>query len=138
GITVPHIADPAPGLGPIGALAAGFGFAAGAGCDRLLLIGCDQPFLPADLLPRLAAAIAGAGAALPARGGQVEPLAGLWQVDEPALAAYIAGGGRSLHGFAQAQGHVTADWPAEGADPFANINTPADLAAANRRLTPGL
>ncbi len=134
GVDVPHLADRLPGIGPISALASGMEFAAAQGSDRLLMIGCDMPFLPSDLLPRLAAALPGHGAALPESGGRLHPLAGLWRVDAPALAAYIAAGGQSLWGFAERQGLVKVVWEA-GDDPFANVNSPADLAAAADRIT---
>ena len=135
GVLVPQLADHVPGLGPIGALQAGFAEAARLGRDQLLMIGCDLPFLPDDLLPRLAAALPGQGATLPLREGRLHPMASLWRVDPPALAAFVAAGGRALHSFARAQGMVTVEWNPTGNDPFANINTPDDLAAAEARLT---
>jgi molybdopterin-guanine dinucleotide biosynthesis protein A len=132
GVDVAHLPDQTPGIGPISALASGMDFAAAQGCDTLLLIGCDMPFLPDDLLPQLAAALPGHGAALPESGGRLHPMAGLWRVAVPAVADYIGGGGQSLWGFAERQGMVRVAWP-DG--PFANINSPADLAAAEARLT---
>jgi len=134
GICAPHLPDPAADLGPIGALLAGVREAQRLRLQHVMLIGCDMPFLPDDLLPRLADVLPSHRAALAVRGGQVQPLAGLWQCDEPALAHFIATGGRSLHGFAQHQGWATAAWDDGGDDPFANINTPGDLAAAEARL----
>lgn len=132
GVAVAHLADRTTGIGPISALASGMGFAAAQGCDTLLMIGCDMPFLPDDLLPRLATALPGHGAALPESGGRLHPMAGLWRVAVPAVADYIGGGGQSLWGFAERQGMVRVAWP-DG--PFANINSPADLAAAEARFT---
>jgi molybdopterin-guanine dinucleotide biosynthesis protein A len=51
-----------------------------------------------------------------------------------ALADYIAQGGQSLWGFAERQGLVRVPWVAAD-DPFTNINSPADLAAAEARFT---
>jgi molybdopterin-guanine dinucleotide biosynthesis protein A len=136
GIACTVLPDPAPDLGPIGALLAGMAAAERRQLDRVLMIGCDQPFLPADLLARLAAALSGHGAAVPRRAGHLQPLAALWRVDRPALAAFVAGGGRALHGFAAARGFIAVDWSEPGPDPFANVNTPADLAAAAARFTP--
>lgn len=130
-VHLPQLADRQPGIGPISALASGMDFARTMGCDRLLLIGCDMPFLPDDLLARLAAALPGGGAALPESGQHLHPTAGLWRVDPSALASHIAAGGRSLWRFAERQGLVRVTWP-EG--PFANINCPAALAAAEARL----
>lgn len=135
GLDVPQLPDTAPGLGPISAMISGMAFAGQHGCAALLLIGCDMPFLPADLLPRLRAALPGHGAALPACAGRLQPLAGLWRHDPAALAAHVAAGGRSLLAFARQQGLVEVAWDAAD-DPFANLNTPADLAAAARLWPP--
>lgn len=137
---LPLLCDAAPGLGPISALASAFRFAAQQGRARALLIGCDQPFLPLDLAATLTAALAGAignqRVAMPVCEGKFQPLAALWQVDEAALADYIAGGGRSLWRFAAQRGVVHVAWPvdSDAPDPFANINDPATLAAAEQHF----
>lgn len=133
-VSVPILPDLQPGIGPIGALASAMDFAAAHGCDAVLLIGCDMPFLPADLLPRLHGALHGRGAVLPERGGRVQPMAGLWRAEPAALAAHIASGGRSLWGFAERQGMALVAWDTAGDDPFANLNSPDDLAAAEARV----
>lgn len=133
---LPLLSDATPGLGPISALASAFRFAAQQGRARALLIGCDQPFLPLDLAATLAAAIGDQRVAMPVREGKFQPLAALWQVDEAELAAYIAGGGRSLWRFAAQRGVLHVAWPVDSAapDPFANINDPATLAAAEQHF----
>ena len=123
--------DAAADLGPISALGSAMRFAAQHGANHVLLVSCDMPFLPADLLQRLCDAIGGAGAALPDVAGRVQPLGALWRVDVAALDAYIALGGQSLWRFAERQAMVRL--PAEAAD-FANINTPQELAAAEARF----
>ena len=45
----------------------------------------------------------------------------------------MATGRRSLNGFAAAVGMTEAAWPVVGPDPFANANTPAELAAPQPR-----
>lgn len=132
---LPQLTDRVPGEGPIAALDSAMHFAAAQGRAHVLLIGCDMPFLPADLIPRLRAGMGTAGAALPRRDGRLHTLAGLWRSDPAGLAAWIAAGGRSLWGYAEQAGMVVVDWEADGPDPFANLNTPADLAAAEQRLT---
>lgn len=134
-VGLPVLGDARPGLGPIAALASSFGFARAHGCRQVLLIGCDMPFLPDDLVPRLQAAIAPAGAALPCSNGRLHPLAGLWHPDPAGLAAWIDAGGRAPRHYAAAVGLATVDWGAGSDDPFANINGPEDLARAERRLT---
>jgi molybdopterin-guanine dinucleotide biosynthesis protein A len=119
--------DP-PGLeGPLGGLAS----AARLGRPLVLTIPCDMPFLPDDLPDRLAAALADYGAALAMSEGRVQPVCGLWRTDALArLGDYAASGRRSLIGFAETIGYVGVAW--EG-DPFFNVNSAADLAAAEAR-----
>lgn len=132
---LPVLGDAQPGLGPINALASAFRFATEQSRERVLLIGCDQPFLPHDLIERLGAVIGNHQAAMPVSAERYQPMAALWQVDAAALAGYIAQGGTSLWRFASAQGVVHVDWPVSGGpDPFANINDPATLAEAERHF----
>ncbi|MBX3560923.1 MAG: molybdenum cofactor guanylyltransferase [Sphingomonas sp.] len=120
--------DP-PGLeGPLGGLAS----ALRLGRPLVLTIPCDMPFLPDDLPARLAAALPGHGAALAMSGGQVHPVCGLWRIDALAqLRGYAGSGRRSLIGLAETIGYVAVEWPG---DPFFNVNSPEDLAEAERRL----
>ncbi|WP_298199723.1 molybdenum cofactor guanylyltransferase [Novosphingobium sp.] len=134
---LPVLIDRDPQLGPIAALLSAMHHAAALGRGLVVLIGCDTPFLPDDLIARLGRAIGPAGAALPRRGGRVQTLAGLWHVDPAGLARWIAAGGRSPWGYAEATGLVMVDWPEDGDDPFANLNTPDDLALAEARIRAG-
>ena len=130
--------DREPDLGPVSALRSAIAFAAANGRDHVLLLGCDMPFLPGDLTPRLQAAIGGAAAALPRTDGHLQALAGLWRTELVTLEQWIAAGGRSLWRYADHAGMVAVDWPRGDCDPFTSIDTPADLAAAELRLkTPG-
>lgn len=139
--SLPVLSDAVPGLGPISALASAFRFAAGQRRARVLLIGCDQPFLPLDIAQVLSDALGDHQVAMPVRGDKFQPLAALWRVDEAALKDYIAGGGRSLWRFAEKRGVLHVAWPVDSSapnhpapDPFANINDPATLAAAERHF----
>ncbi len=122
--------------GPIAGIAAALGFARQQGVDHVLTIPCDTPFLPTDLPDRLEAALTGAaGAALAMSKGRLHPTCGLWRVtclDEIPL--YLATGRASLHGFAEAVGAISVEWPVEPIDPFFNINTAPDLAQAEAWL----
>jgi len=132
----PLLCDAAPARGPISALASAFAFAAAQGRSQVLLIGCDQPFLPHDLAARLGAMLGARKVAMPVSRGKYQPLAALWRVDQAALADYIAQRGASLWRFAAAQGVVHVEWPEDSArDPFANINDPAALAEAEAHLS---
>jgi molybdopterin-guanine dinucleotide biosynthesis protein A len=96
---------------------------------------CDMPFLPDDVPDRLARALPGHGAALAASSGRVHPVCGLWRGDALAqVRDYAASGRRSLIGFAEAVGYTAVEWPIDPFDPFLNLNSPEDFAAAERLL----
>jgi molybdopterin-guanine dinucleotide biosynthesis protein A len=128
-VTVADGRTDAPGIaGPLGAVAA----ALALGGD-LLTIPCDMPFLPDDLPARLDRE--SGAAALAQSGGRLHPVCALWRARAAAgLAAYVASGQRSLHGFAEAVGFVPVAWPADPVDPFFNINDADDLARAEALL----
>ena len=131
-IAVPFLED-APGAeGPIAGLAAALRHAKDAGHGAVLAIPCDSPFLPDDLPLRLAAALAPqTGAAIASSGGTLHPACGLWRVRcSFLLGQYLATGRRSLRGFAEHVGFATAEWACAPVDPFFNVNTENDLAAA--------
>jgi molybdopterin-guanine dinucleotide biosynthesis protein A len=137
---LPVVADPLPGaLGPIAGIAAGWIFARGLRPPAALLatVPVDTPFLPRDLVARLAAALAAApaaGIAVAASGGRVHPVAALHRVEDPArLVAGLADGSlRRMMAWIETRRAVVVDFPADPVDPFANLNTEADLAAAHR------
>lgn len=126
--------DPDVG-GPAAGLVAAFAFARVQGADRLLTLPCDTPMLPPDLPLRLEAALAGEFAVAVASSlGRLHPTCALWRTEAgEALPGYLAQRA-SLRGFAETCGMAVTDWPcAPDADPFANVNTPADLAAVEAR-----
>ena len=121
--------------GPVGGLIAGVRFAKETGTPLLLTIPADMPFLPPDLLDRLANAMGDRTCALAASDGQLHPVCGLWRAHVLAsVPAYLATGRRSLRGLAELVGHSTADWEAGSDDPFFNINSEEDLAEAEQRF----
>ena len=132
---LPILLDSAENLGPISALASAFRFAGKQHCSHVLLVACDMPFLPRDLLPRLAAAIGDKSAALPVAEGHLQAMAGLWRVAPDELAAFIAQGGRSLRRFAKAQEAAEIQWSADGTgNTFEDIDDLAQLSDAEARL----
>lgn len=136
GCEVVMIEDSVDIEGPMGGLCAALRFARGKRLDAVLTIACDMPFLPADLPCRLGEAIQGKRAAIAASEGRLHPVCGLWRVEcLDRIAGYLASGQRSLGGFAAAVGRVTVSWEALPQDPFFNINSLEDLAAAERMLT---
>ena len=120
------------GAGPLAGIAAALARAAAEGFAWVATAPCDAPFLPLDLVAKLAAPIAsGAPAAVAVGPGGLEPLFALWPVAavgriEAALAGQ-AGPSRVLREMGAAR--VSFGSSAE-ADPFANLNTPEELAAA--------
>lgn len=136
GLELPSIGDQ-PGLeGPLAGLAAALRWSSQGGRQGLLLMACDMPFLPGDLPHRLTAGIGEHRAALAASGGQLYPVCSLWRNDAlQELPAYCLTGRNSLRGFAGHLGFAAVEWPAGVPDPFFNINSPADLEAAEAMLS---
>lgn len=121
--------------GPVAGLVAGLRFGREAGAETMLTIPADMPFLPADLMDRLEDSLRSGGAALASSGGHIHPVCGLWTVSALERAPdYLRSGSRSLKNFAELVGFATVDWAVEPSDPFFNINSPDDLAAAERLL----
>lgn len=133
---LPVLAD-AVSMGPLSGILAALGAARARGATAVVSVPVDCPFLPGDLVPQLCLAAEGvaSGVAVARAAGRLHPVFGLWPVAaEPALAAFLATGVKPrLMDFAQSQGAALADFPDDGA--FENLNTPEDLAAANRLLT---
>ncbi|NJO37071.1 MAG: NTP transferase domain-containing protein, partial [Rhizobiales bacterium] len=102
--SVPILLDRIADIGPISALESAFRFAWEQGREKVILIGCDQPFLPSDLAVRLDRKIAASDCAMPVSNTKDHPMAALWRVDSAGLADYISAGGRSLWRFAEACG----------------------------------
>ena len=136
---LPVLADPLPGYpGPLAGLLAGLDWAAGLGADTLVTTPADTPFLPPDLVAALRAAAARDGRPAAAvvtpgpDGPERHPLSALWPVSaRDALRAALAAGTRRVRDFAAALGCADAAMDAEA---FRNLNTPADLAAAEALL----
>ncbi|HET9147624.1 MAG TPA: molybdenum cofactor guanylyltransferase MobA [Acetobacteraceae bacterium] len=118
------------GKGPLAGLAAGLAWAAGAGMDALLTLPVDTPFIPADLVRRL-----GRAPAVACHQGRVHHLVALWPADAgAALGAFLERDGPCrVADFARALGMRPVEFP-DQPDPFHNVNTPADLDAAEARL----
>ena len=125
--------------GPAAGLAAALAFALDHGAARLLTIACDTPVLPEDLPERLEAMLTqDSSVAVAASLGRLHPTCALWRPQvADALPGYLAQPA-SLLGFAKACGMAVAEWPCSpDADPFANANTPEELAALEARSRTG-
>ncbi len=132
---LPVLADDIP-RGPLSGILASLDWAARAGATHVVSAAVDTPFLPCDLVPQLclAAEAHGDGFAIAQAGGRDHPTFGLWPVSLCAdLRTYLrdAPSARVL-AFADSHGAARAQFP--DADAFANLNTPTDLADAQRRL----
>jgi molybdopterin-guanine dinucleotide biosynthesis protein A len=131
-----ELIEDSPVEGPLGGLIAGLEFAQRTGRPLLIVIPADMPFLPPDLLQRLVGSIGNSNCAMATSGGRLHPVCSLWRVEKALGSAedYLTTGSRSLHGLAELLGYVAVDWAGGSEDPFFNINSEADLAAAERRI----
>jgi molybdopterin-guanine dinucleotide biosynthesis protein A len=104
----------------------------------------DAPFLPPDLVPRLHAARRRETAILACAGsfGRTHPVVGLWPVSiRHELRDAVADQGiRRIDRFTGRYACAVEPWVAAPVDPFFNVNTPEDLAEADRLVAihPGL
>ena len=137
------VADLAGGLrGPLAGLAAAIGYVEANDPETVFLVSAavDTPFLPPDFVERLVATAqaTGASAVLARCAGQSYPTNALWRLSPlRRLPARALDGTApvSLKQLAAELGALSVDWPAApGGDPFANVNTPADLAALEARV----
>ena len=131
---VPLLLDPIDCVGPLAGLASALAFAEACGAGQVLTLPCDAPRLPLDLGARLAGALApGDQVAMAFSRGRLHPTCALWRVSaREVLDAYRIAGGRSLKGLAQSAGVSVVDWGEPDPDPFVNLNTLEDLAAAEK------
>lgn len=133
---LPVVAD-GIGAGPLAGVLAGLRWAQlhRRGAD-VLAVPTDTPFLPDDLVVRLRAERGTAALACVSSGGRLHPVIGLWPVAlADALEASLRGGERRVEAWMKGQGlaEVAFDVGPDG-DPFANLNTPEDLASAETQL----
>jgi molybdopterin-guanine dinucleotide biosynthesis protein A len=126
------IADLRPAIGtPLAGIHAGLMLARDEGFDAVLTVPSDCPFLPADLVARLAGA--GRPAAIAGSGGQSHFLTGLWHAALLGeLEAALDGGMVRVQDWARLVRAIVVEWPTTPFDPFFNVNTPEDLAEADR------
>lgn len=105
---------------------------------RLLTAPVDAPFAPRDLFARLEATRLAAGAATSVvhHDGGLHPVFGVWLAAcAPDVGAAFDAGERALHRLAERAGAAScAAWAGVRPDPFFNINTPEDLAAAEAAI----
>lgn len=126
----PVVGDAVGGFaGPLAGLHAGLSAAV---TPYVVTVPCDSPFLPADLVARLAATLVADGAqiAVAKTFDQPHPVFALVPRDAlPHLEAFLAGGGRKIDLWYASLRVVEVPFD-DCADAFRNINTRAELDAA--------
>jgi molybdopterin-guanine dinucleotide biosynthesis protein A len=136
---LPVVPDSVPDFaGPLAGILAGLDWAAAhvPEVPDIVTAPGDCPFLPDDLVARLAAARQSAGVPLAcARSGEWRhPVLGLWPVAlrDDMRKALIEEKLHKIEAWTARHGIAIADWPATPIDPFFNVNTPQDAAEAER------
>jgi len=140
GFGLPVIADSLPAFpGPLAGIEAGLSWVAAnrPGVAWAVTVPGDTPFVPDDLVSRLAEASRAAGAMAVARSGTgVHPVVGLWPVTMAGgLKAALASGMRRVSRWVEMQGAAQVLFPpseigGREVDPFFNVNQKDDLAEA--------
>jgi molybdopterin-guanine dinucleotide biosynthesis protein A len=123
--------------GPLAGVLAGLDWAAETMLDatHVASFATDAPFLPVDLVARLAAVVSDGkhDLACAASGGRAHPVFGLWPLSLRAdLRAALAGGLHKVDLFTGRYRLVTVEFATTPYDPFFNANAPEDLAEAER------
>jgi molybdopterin-guanine dinucleotide biosynthesis protein A len=135
----PVIADDVEGfVGPLAGVLAGLDHLAkeARGTEWLLTVPGDCPFLPDDLVERLHQVRRERGKVLACAksGDWRHPVVALWPVAlrDDLRHALVDEDLRKIEAWTGRHGVAIAEWPTEPFDPFFNVNTPEDLAAAER------
>jgi molybdopterin-guanine dinucleotide biosynthesis protein A len=138
---LPVVADDPPNFsGPLAGVLAGLEFCArlAPAIAHVATLPGDTPFAPRDFVARLHGAQRAARAkiAVAVSGGRTHHVAALWPVKIAGALrrAIVEEGLRKVESFATRFAVVAVEWPVEPFDPFANVNTPEDLARAEAAL----
>jgi molybdenum cofactor guanylyltransferase len=136
---LPVVPDSLPDYpGPLAGILAGLDWTAkqAPAIEWVVSVPSDCPFLPRDLVANLHDARVAAGAQLAcARSGERRhPVIALWPISlrEDLRRAVTGEGARKVDNWIARFTIGFADWPATPVDPFFNVNTPDDLAEAER------
>jgi molybdopterin-guanine dinucleotide biosynthesis protein A len=138
------VADEGPGEhGPLAGLVAALTWTSmTSGISRLATVSTDVPFLPVDLVARLAAASEDSPdrPVIAISAGRRHPTIALWPAGlEDDARKTLHRGELSVDAFAKRHGAIAVSFPmgnigGRTVDPFFNANTPDDLAAARALL----
>jgi len=118
--------------GPLAGILTGLLWAREHGATHLATVPCDTPFLPHDLVPRLKQGLcrSRAGIVVARDPARIHPIIALWPVGlAPQLAADLHAGAGSVFRWLDQFAFCSVEFPA---DHFMNLNTPAELLAAER------
>jgi molybdopterin-guanine dinucleotide biosynthesis protein A len=136
---LPVVPDNVAGFpGPLAGILAGLDWVAGnrPNAEWMLSAAGDCPFLPRDLVARLAAGRAAEQAelAVAASDGQSHPVIGLWRVAlrDELRHALVVEDIRKIDRWTARYRLATVTWPIVPLDPFFNANTMDDIAEAER------
>jgi molybdopterin-guanine dinucleotide biosynthesis protein A len=136
---LPIVADDLPDRpGPLAGVLAALEWTARTepAVEFVLTVPGDAPFVPLDLVPRLHEARRRDNATLACAIslGRTHPVVALWPVSiRAALRHAVAEEGiRRIDRFTGRYGCAVEEWAADPIDPFFNVNTPDDLAEADR------
>jgi molybdenum cofactor guanylyltransferase len=138
GFDLPVVADSiADFAGPLAGVLAGLDWAAASvpSATHVASFAGDAPFLPRDLVARLAAALAeGHDLAAAASAGRAHPVFGLWPLarSDDLRRAMAEEGIRKVDQWTARYRLALVDFPAMPVDPFFNANQPEDLAEAEQ------
>lgn len=123
--------------GPLAGVLAGLEFLADSNLSAsFVTVAADTPFLPEDLIARLSARhLETGGVVCAASGGQRHPVIAIWPASARAALRHSLEAGRLKVGLLlDSLDAVTVSWDGLPDDPFFNVNTPEDLAIAEKRL----
>ena len=138
---IPVIKDSVTGFaGPLAGILTGMEYfnKKGFGATHMLSVPTDAPFIPTDLVTRLASEIKGTTDKIVMANsvGRVHPVVALWPLSLAAdlRVTLVEEGLRKILVFADRYPRSEVIWGEDEGDPFFNINHPEDLEEAERRL----
>ena len=142
---LPVVPDSVEGFaGPLAGILAGLDWAAAhrPAIRHVVSVAADTPFIPRDLVARLAAGARAERAQLAcaASGGWSHPVIGLWPVAirDELRHALTVDDERKIDRFTRRFALATVTWPTDPIDPFFNANEPDDLSIAEALLARAL
>lgn len=134
---VPLVSDRLPGAGALHGLLTALEAASGR---QVLVVGCDMPFLSRPLLKHMLEMDPGGRVVIPRRNGEFEPLHAVYPraCREAVISSLDAGESRMISFLPSVDCLIVEQEVLDRFDPegrsFFNVNTPADLARAERML----